>query len=376
MISIITPAYIDTIEKLEWLNEMLASIRSQTLAEWEVIIMDDASPMPINLYDSDERIRTMRMVNRTGPALCRNTAVALARYPAILPIDADDLLPSNEVLNDLYQVWLDDRTKIVYGDLQRLEQVEGAWQHGKVHRLPEYKFTNADHNVSGTILNLSGIIPVSALHSIECHHKAGGWKAELDAGLEDVEYWIAAGKAGCCGKHISEIALLYRKHDESRSSLLRQNKHETGMRNRIKEMHKDVYEGRYPMGCCTGGRAYIPPDSIQASVSMPLTLDQYSASEKVWVEYVGNKQGSFGAVGQSTNYEYKIDGPGHKFEVHVNDLNKFRHSGRGADFKVGVPVPNGFTPPVVAGPQPFVANPPELAQILQFDEVALSAARG
>lgn len=374
MISIITPAYIDTIEKLEWLNEMLASVRTQTLAEWEVIIMDDASPMPINLHDYDPRVRTLRMVNRSGPALCRNTAVALARYQAILPIDADDVLPSPDILNKLYQAWLEDKTKIIYGDLQRLEVFEGEWKRGRVHELPEYKFTRPDFGINGTVLDPAGTIPVSGLHSIETHHKAGGWKAELDAGLEDVEYWVAAGKAGCCGKHISEIVLLYRRHDESRSSLLRRNKQETNMRNRIRQMHQDVYEGRYPMGCCGGGAAYVPPETYnQASVSAPLTLDKYPASEKVWVEYTGQRQGSFGVVGQFTNYPYTVDGPSHKIEVHVNDLPKFRHSGRGVDFRIGVPAPNGYAPPVVTGPQPFEAQAPELAQILQLDEVALAA---
>ena len=129
------------------------------------------------------------------------------------------------------------------------------------------------------------------------------------------------------------------------------------------------------MGCCGGGVAYVPPLTFsQASVSAPLTLDQYPASEKVWVEYVGARQGSFGVVGAFTNYPYTVDGPEHKLEVHVSDLPKFRHSGRGVDFKVGVPAPNGVTPPPPpTGPQPFVSNPPELAQILQLDEVALAA---
>lgn len=375
MISIITPAYIDSIEKLEWLNEMIASVRTQSIPDWELIIMDDASPMPINLYDSDPRVRTMRMVTRTGPALCRNTAVALARYPALLPLDADDVLPSHNILDKLYQSWLEDRTKIVYGDLQRLEVVEGVWREGRVHELPEYKFTRPDFGINGTVLDPAGTIPVTALHSIECHHKAGGWKAELEHGLEDVEYWIAAGKAGFCGKHIPEIVLLYRKHDESRSSTLRRTKHETQMRNKIREMHQDVYRGEYPMGCCGSGKAYIPPDSInQSSVSAPLALDMYPPSEKVWVEYVGARQGSFGVVGQFTNYPYTVDGPGHKLEVHVNDISKFKHSGRGQDFRVGVGAPNGFTPPPPpSGPTPFVAPEPALAQILQLDKVAALA---
>src|SRR3990172_11193794 len=214
MISIITPAYIDTIEKLEWLNEMLSSVRSQTLTEWEVIIMDDASPMPINLHDYDLRVRTLRMVNRSGPSLCRNTAVALARYQAILHIDADDVLPSNEVLNKLYQAWLEDRTKIVYGDLQRLGIEDGNWRRGRVHELPEYKFARSDFGINGTVLDPAGTVPVTALHSVECYHRAGGWKSELEYGLEDVEYWIAAGKAGFCFRHISEITLLFCRHDE------------------------------------------------------------------------------------------------------------------------------------------------------------------
>lgn len=372
MISIITPAYIDTIEKLEWLNEMIASVKAQSIKDWELIIMDDTSPMPINLYDADERVRTLRMVTRSGPALCRNTAVALARFQALLPLDADDVLPSHTVLDKLYQTWLEDRTKIIYGDLQRLEVVEGVWREGRVHELPEYKFTRPGFGINGTVLDPAGTIPVTALHSIECHVKAGGWKANFDSGLEDVEYWIAAGKAGFCGRHIPEIVLLYRKHDESRSSTLRRTKNESKMRNKIRELHQDVYQGVFPMGCCGSGKAYIPPDSIsQASVSMPLTLDMYPSSEKVWVEYNGNKQGSFGVVGQFTNYEYVVDGPGHKLEVHVNDLNKFRHSGRGQDFKVGVSAPNGFAPlPPPSGPQAFEAPEPVLAQILQLDKIA------
>ncbi len=370
MISIITPAYIDTIEKLEWLNEMIASVKSQSLTDWELIIMDDTSPMPINLYEADERVRTLRMVTRSGPALCRNTAVALARFQALLPLDADDVLPSRTILDKLYQAWLEDRTKIVYGDLQRLEIMDGIWRQGRVHELPEYRFTQKSAGINGTVLDPAGTIPVTALHSKECHIAAGGWKQELDSGLEDVEYWIAAGKAGFCGKHISEIVLLYRKYEDSRSSSLRRNKQETRMRNRIRELHQDVYRGEYPMGCCGSGAAYVPPPS-QAGVSAPLTLDQYSSNEKVWVEYVGQRQGSFGVVGQFTNYPYTIDGPGHKLEVHVNDLNKFKHSGRGQDFKVGVAAPNGFNaPPPPSGPQSFIAPEPVLAQILQLDRIA------
>lgn len=366
MISIITPAYIDTIEKLEWLNEMIASVQAQSWEAWELVLMDDASPITITLQNPDGRIRQLRMVNRSGPALCRNTAVAVASFDCLLPVDADDLLANSEVLYTLYETWNRNRSKFVYGDLQRIQRnPSGQWQPGKIISLTDYTFEKS--------LDLEGIVTVSCMHSIECHVKAGGWKPELEAGLEDVEYWIAAGKAGFCGQKIGGFTnLIYRRHEGGRSHHLRMvNRRENEMRNLIREMHSDVYEGKYPMACCGGGsKSYTPP--VQASqIAMASSLNQFSNELKVWVEYAGQREGSFGLVGQFTGINYNINGQGHKLEVHINDLPKFKHSGRGQDFRIGVAPPNGQAKPE----QParsnegheFVAPEPQLGQILMLD---------
>jgi hypothetical protein len=127
------------------------------------------------------------------------------------------------------------------------------------------------------------------------------------------------------------------------------------------------------MGCCGGGgsKAWIPPQSANMAAA-PSTLDQYSKSEKVWVEYNGQREGSFGLVGQFTNIPYNINGQGHKLEVHVNDLPKFRRSGRGLDFVIGVGAPNGHHQAEIKQPESEPSyNPPEppTAQILRLDEV-------
>ena len=152
------------------------------------------------------------------------------------------------------------------------------------------------------------------------------------------------------------------------------NQRETEMRNIISEMHRDVYEGRYPMGCCGGGNSYIPPDTFTAStVSQATTLDQFSIDQKLWVEYRGQREASFGIVGAFSNIEYRIDGPGHKLEIHVNDLPKFQWSGRGQDFLIGVAPPNGHNipPSKKSEDSGYVAPTPQMAQILQLDEVAI-----
>lgn len=366
MISILTPTHIDSLEKLEWLNEAIASVQAQTLTDWELILVDDASPLEITLNTpEDDRIRRVRTTYQRGPALCRNTAAALANFEALLPLDSDDLLAGPEVLSHMFEMWQKDKSKFVYGWLQRFEKSpEGKWITRKVIKLPEYTFKQS--------MDLEGIAPVTAMHSVEAHKAAGGWKADLEAGLEDVEYWIACGRVGHCGQLLPELTLIYRRHEESRSHRLRMvNQRESEMRKKILTMHSDIYEGRLPMGCCGGGRPYVPPgESLNASqfVARPTTLDQYAPSEKVWVEYVGQREGSWGVVRRYTQINYSINGPGHKLEVHRGDLQVFERAMGGNQqlaFNVGVSAPNGAKKIELVDAQSYKVDAPEMAQIIR-----------
>lgn len=359
MISIIMPALIDSAEKQEWLNEAIQSIQSQTFKDWELVIVDDSSPYSLPVDRSDSRIRIVKTVNRSGPSLCRNDAVALARYDCLFPLDSDDKLADPEILGHLFLVWEQNQKKIIYGDIQQLLYKDEVWRPGKVFDLPEYTFER--------VMDLNGIIPVSAMHSRECHMAAGGWKSKLGLGLEDVEYWIAAGKAGYCGYKIPGVVIQYRKHFSSRSYQLRENRNEGEMRNLIREMHADIYEGRFPMGCCGGGQAYVPPQNNNKQEAQITTLDQVPSSSKVLVEYVGQRNGEFGIVGKTTNINYPINGKGHKFEVHVDDLAIFqRQRGPGGQnvFVIGATSP---TIQKVSKEPSFIAQTPELTQILQLE---------
>jgi glycosyltransferase involved in cell wall biosynthesis len=175
-ISIITPAYIDTPEKGDWLKETIQSVQEQDFTDWEMIVVDDASPLALDIPD-DPRVRVVRAAQQSKPSLCRNTAAALARSECLLPLDADDRLAAG-ALRAMYELWDADRKRVVYGDMQRLEPQD-----------------------------VRGTIPVTAMHSKEAHMRAGGWKEEFDAGLEDVEYWISCGLAGFCGYHIDLVTL-------------------------------------------------------------------------------------------------------------------------------------------------------------------------
>ncbi|MGH7273796.1 MAG: helix-hairpin-helix domain-containing protein, partial [Nitrospiria bacterium] len=95
--------------------------------------------------------------------------------------------------------------------------------------------------------------------------------------------------------------------------------------------------------------------------------------QKTWVQYQGRREGGFGLVGEFTGKHYEVQGPGHRFEAHINDLPKFRRSGRGLDFAIGVAPPIDLKPVVIeenTEERRYQAPAPPLAQIERLDSVA------
>lgn len=357
MISVLMAVHADTPEKVEWLGEAVASVREQDFQDVEVIVVDDCSPLPLGELDA----RVVRTTSKQGPAAARNTAVALARYDALVALDGDDLFASPRALSEMWAVWTPE--KVVYGDLQQYNLVDGAFQRGKTVVFPHYTFQH--------VLKPQGLIPVTALHSRECHVAAGGWKPELEHGLEDVEYWIAAGAAGFCGLKVDTTVLLYRRHGASRTVNMRSLRMEGTARAKIYEMHQDLYEGRYPVGCCGGGSRAPVPSAPNAPA--PTSLTTFREDERVWVRYNGKRTGAFGMVGPASRYTYTVDGTAHVFQVYVNDVQLFRRSGRGQDFSVGVAPPESEPEPDVVVVKRAEVAPPVMAEIERLDDVAMEA---
>ena len=129
------------------------------------------------------------------------------------------------------------------------------------------------------------------------------------------------------------------------------------------------------MSCCGGGASRTP---IQTQTIVPTAspLDGVSENQKVWVQYNGGRRASFGVKGNFTGTVYRIDGPGHKIQVHISDLRLFKRSGRGRDFVISVappPADNGqekIEPTVTK--ETFQGGKPELAQIERLDARAMA----
>lgn len=95
MISIIIPVYNAEL----YIDECIKSILSQTISDWELILVDDGSKdKSLVICDeyakADERITSIHIDN-SGPSYARNVALKQAKGEWVLFVDADDWLDDN-----------------------------------------------------------------------------------------------------------------------------------------------------------------------------------------------------------------------------------------------------------------------------------------
>jgi glycosyltransferase involved in cell wall biosynthesis len=87
-VSVIIPAWRGNASAPFWLDEALDSVRAQSLRDWELIVVDDGSPVPIAPARSDDMV-LVRQPN-TGPGGARNRGGEHARGALVAYLDADD----------------------------------------------------------------------------------------------------------------------------------------------------------------------------------------------------------------------------------------------------------------------------------------------
>lgn len=89
-VSVVIPVY----NGAPWIAATLASLRDQTLTDWEAIVVDDCSPdesAALVAAWPDPRVRLVRTDANGGPVRARNRGVAEARGRYIAGLDQDDL---------------------------------------------------------------------------------------------------------------------------------------------------------------------------------------------------------------------------------------------------------------------------------------------
>jgi glycosyltransferase involved in cell wall biosynthesis len=94
LVSIVIPAYVATPRQAELLAETLDTVAAQNYQEFETLVVDDGSPLPVERIAAGRpRTVVLRQANG-GSAKARNTGIAASRGRYLIFLDADDhLLP-------------------------------------------------------------------------------------------------------------------------------------------------------------------------------------------------------------------------------------------------------------------------------------------
>jgi teichuronic acid biosynthesis glycosyltransferase TuaG len=91
LVSIVTPVF----KAERWIADCIASVRSQTLPDWEMVLVDDRSPdgsiaQAREAAGGEARIRILSNERNLGPGSTRNRGIEAAKGRFIAFVDADD----------------------------------------------------------------------------------------------------------------------------------------------------------------------------------------------------------------------------------------------------------------------------------------------
>ena len=333
-ISIITPLKVSDDRSMAWAIECLKSVQAQTVTEWEQIIVNDHSEMSLDplreLFD-DPRVIGLR-AESTGVSPARNQAVSVAKADLLLPVDADDLLPPNSLERFLY-AWDHGGSVegIVYSDVHMFGP-----DYQKHYSPPEYDFMKLLH---------STIMTVACLHRKSDWRRVGGWRHDLDSGLEDLDYWLTLGEQGVCGFKIAETLYHYRRHPFGRLGKIRATQGGWEATNqRVRDLHRDSFNGKFAPNCCVS-KGTVQPQPLQGQSRVVARAQAVARGIQVApgltrVMYTGHRQGGFGLRGIVSGIRYKILGANQPvinaatgaIGVDPRDVATFKQMNHGMDF--------------------------------------------
>jgi len=121
-ITVVIPVYCATGDHQRFLDEALRSVAAQTLRDFEVVIVDDVSPVDIvPLVESVEglpRTRILRNACNIGHAESRNAGVRAAEGELIAFLDHDDIWLPNKLERQLEVIGANEDAALVFCDME------------------------------------------------------------------------------------------------------------------------------------------------------------------------------------------------------------------------------------------------------------------
>lgn len=186
-----------------YIHEAVASVRAQTINEYEIIVVDDGSTDSLTRRVLDELagdgIRVLRTINQ-GLASARNTGILQACGDYILPLDADDRIDHRFLELAVGVLDSNPDVGVVYGKVEFFGETAGVWVQ------PDY---------SPTRILFENMIVASAVFRRADWLLVGGYRQCMRYGWEDWDFWLSFVELGREVVKLPEVMFFYRIRDNS-----------------------------------------------------------------------------------------------------------------------------------------------------------------
>lgn len=206
LISVIMPCY--NMEK--FIASSIQSVCNQTFADWELLIVDDASTdktakIVQRFQETDSRIHFAAKSMHTGIAATRNQAIGMAKGQYLAFLDADD-------------VWHPDKLKRQFA-FMKTQNIGFSYS--------SYNLIDEDGNELGKTINTAGNLDyddylhntIIGCSTVMVDTSITGQIAVPDFRTsEDTATWLNILKKGFLAYALSEILVSYRIREKSASS--------------------------------------------------------------------------------------------------------------------------------------------------------------
>ncbi len=231
-ISVIMPAY----KAEKYIGEAIESILNQTFKDFELIIINDASPDKtldiINSYTrNDPRIKVFSNEQNLYIAATRNRGIELAQGKYIVWQDADDIAYP-ERLAKLYNFMESNPEVGICGSFLEIFDEKNN------RHVREYKTT--DRDLRSSIFRYSPVSQPSAIIRKECFNKVGLYNLDMPP-AEDIEMSFRIGELYEFA-NLPEPLIKYRLHSNSATFLKLKTMEENTLKSRQKFKNSKSYK--------------------------------------------------------------------------------------------------------------------------------------
>ncbi len=210
LVSIVVPTLVRTRSQGELLGETLSTVSAQTSDDYEVILVDDGSPVDVvGIASVHPRTVVVRQPN-AGSATARNTGIARSRGRFLVFLDGDDHLLPDALEVGLAAFAAHPECGFVVGPHEDMT-FEGnpvPWQVGAPP--PQSDIYNALLGFDWYI-----IPPSSAMFRREAVEKVGGFQDPW--GADDLDFYLRIARAYKAWCYQSPVVTRYRRYSASAS---------------------------------------------------------------------------------------------------------------------------------------------------------------